>query len=112
TTAKVLALGGIVIIAFAAGHGAGWHGGLPEAPIGWELFGALAVAFQSVIWSYYGYSDAAKIAEEMLDPARTLPRVFLVGIAIASGLYVLLNSHSLSVLPFHRHAASVPDARH
>jgi basic amino acid/polyamine antiporter, APA family len=107
TTAKVLALGSIVVIAFAAGHGAGWHGGLPNAPTGWELFGALAVAFQSVIWSYYGYSDAGKIAEEMVDPGRTLPRVFLIGIAIATGLYILLNAAFLHVLPFDRIAASV-----
>jgi len=60
-----------------------------------------------VIWSYYGYSDAAKIAEEMVDPARTLPRVFLVGIAIATGLYILLNAAFLHVLPFDRIAASV-----
>ena len=107
TTAKVLALGGVVVIAFAAGHGAGWHGTLPRAPVGWELFGALAVAFQSVIWSYYGYQDAAKIAEEIVDPGRTLPRVFLAGIAIATGLYLLLNAAFLHVLPFDRIAASV-----
>jgi len=79
----------------------GWH-----SPPGWRrlarhagrratglaLFGALAIAFQSVIWSYYGYGDAAKIAEEVVDPGRTLPRVFLFGIAIATGLYLLLNA--------------------
>ena len=43
----------------------------------------------------------------MVDPARTLPRVFLVGIAIATGLYVLLNAAFLHVLPFDRIAASV-----
>ena len=107
TTAKVLALGSIVVVAFIAGHGVGWHGRLPTAPSGWELFGALAVAFQAVIWSYYGYAEAAKIAEEMVDPARTLPRVFLIGIAIATGLYVLLNAAFLHVLPFERIASSV-----
>jgi basic amino acid/polyamine antiporter, APA family len=107
TSAKVLALGSIVVIAFIAGHGAGWHGRLPTAPVGWELFGALALAFQAVIWSYYGYAEAAKIAEEMVDPGRTLPRVFLIGIAVATGLYVLLNAAFLHVLPFERIAASV-----
>jgi APA family basic amino acid/polyamine antiporter len=107
TSAKVLALGGIVVIAFAAGNGAGWHGTLPGAPTGMALFGALAVAFQSVIWSYYGYGDAAKIAEEVVDPARTLPRVFLFGIAIATGLYLLLNASFLHVLPFDKIASSV-----
>ncbi len=107
TSAKVLALAGIVVIAFAAGNGAGWRGTLPGAPTGLPLFGALAVAFQSVIWSYYGYADAAKIAEEVVDPGRTLPRVFLFGIAIATGLYLLLNAAFLHVLPFDQIAASV-----
>lgn len=107
TAAKVLALGGIVAVAFVAGRGAGWHGTLPGAPTGIALFAALAVAFQSVIWSYYGYADAAKIAEEVVDPGRTLPRVFLLGIAIATGLYLLLNAAFLHVLPFDHIASSV-----
>lgn len=106
TAAKVLALGGVVIVAFAAGTGTGWHGALPNAPTGWALFGALAVAFQSVIWTYYGYQDAGKIAEEVVEPERTLPRVFLLGIAVAAALYLLLNAAFLHVLPFDRIAAS------
>jgi amino acid transporter len=107
TAAKVLALAGIIVIAFTAGHGAGWRGSLPGAPAGTALLGALAVAFQSVIWSYYGYADAAKIAEEVVDPGKTLPRVFLVGIAITTGLYLLLNAAFLNVLPFDHIANSV-----
>lgn len=106
TAAKVLALGGVVVIAFAAGDGAGWTGALPDAPAGLALFGALAVAFQSVIWTYYGYQDAGKIAEEVVDPERTLPRVFLIGIAVATALYLLLNAAFLHVLPFGDIAAS------
>jgi APA family basic amino acid/polyamine antiporter len=106
TAAKVLALGGVVVIAFAAGNGAGWSGSLPSAPTGLALFGALAVAFQSVIWTYYGYPDAAKIAEEVVAPERTLPRVFLLGIAVATALYLLLNAAFLHVLPFDQIAAS------
>ena len=106
TAAKVLALGGVVGIAFAAGTGAGWSGRTLAAPHGFALVGALAIAFQSVIWTYYGYPDAAKIAEEVVDPGRTLPRIFLLGIAIATALYVLLNAAFLHVLPFDRIAAS------
>jgi APA family basic amino acid/polyamine antiporter len=106
TAAKVIALGGIVVIAFAAGSGAGWHGALPGAPTGLSLFGALAVASQSVIWSYYGSVDAAKIAEEVVDPERTIPRVLLLGILVVSVLYLLLNAAFLHVLPFAQIAAS------
>jgi basic amino acid/polyamine antiporter, APA family len=106
TAAKVLALAAVVVIALAAGTGAGWHGTLPGAPTGGALFAALAVAAQSVIWSYYGSVDAAKIAEEVVDPGRTLPRVFLLGIAIVTALYLLLNAAFLHVLPFEQIAAS------
>src|SRR5439155_2968686 len=103
---KVLALGGVVAIAFARGTGAGWHGALAAAPRGAAVWPALALASRSVIWTYYGYPDAAKIAEEVVDPGRTLPRVFLGGIAIVTALYLLLNAAFLHVLPLAQIAAS------
>ena len=106
TTAKILALGGVVVVAFAAGSGAGWQGALPDAPRGVAVWGALAVAFQAVIWTYYGSVEAAKIAEEVVEPERTLPRVFLLGIAVVTALYLLLNAAFLHVLPFDQVAAS------
>jgi len=106
TAAKVLALGGGVVVGFAKGTGAGWHGALPNAPLGVAVWPALAVAFQSVLWTYYGYPDAAKIAEEVVDPGRTLPRVFLGGIAISAVLYLLLNAAFLSVLSIDQVASS------
>src|SRR6266516_2711381 len=96
TAAKVLALGGVVVIAFARGTGAGWHGALADAPRGVGVWPALALASRSVIWTYYGYPDAAKIAEEVVDPGRTLPRVFLGGIAVVAGLALLVVLASLN----------------
>src|SRR6266705_4267065 len=106
TAAKVTALAGVVVIALARGDGSGWHSALPTAPAGAATWGALAVAFQSVIWTYYGYLDAGKIAEEVVEPSRTLPKVFLGGIGVAAGLYLLLNAAFLQVLPIDRIAAS------
>src|SRR5207302_343814 len=48
TAAKLLALGGVVVIAFARGTGAGWHGALPEAPVGWGVWVAVALAAHPV----------------------------------------------------------------
>jgi len=106
TAAKLLALGGVVVVAFARGTGAGWHGELADPPRGAAVWAALALAAQSVIWTYYGYPDAAKIAEEVVDPGRTLPRVLLGGIAIVTVLYLLLNAAFLHVLPLAQIAAS------
>src|SRR6266571_644677 len=106
TAAKVLALAGVVVLAFAAGDGAGWRSSLPTAPSGIALLGPLALAFQAVIWTYYGCLDAAKIAEEVVEPSRTLPRVLLGGIATTMALYLLLNAAFFQVLPIDRIAAS------
>ena len=106
TAAKVLALAAVVTAAGLAGSGAGWRSALPGAPTGLAAVGALALAFQSVIWTYYGYVDAAKIAEEVVDPDTRLPRIFILGIAGVTVLYLLLNAAFLQVLPFERMAAS------
>ncbi len=106
TAAKVLALAGVVLLSALAGSGAGWTSSLPGAPTGAAVFGALALAFQPVLWTYYGYLDASKIAEEVVDPAHTLPRIYLLGIATVTGLYLLLNAAFLHVLPLDRIAAS------
>lgn len=106
TGAKVLALGSVVVLAFALGTGAGWQGALPDAPSGRAVWGALAIAFQSVMWSYYGYADAAKVAEEVVDPDRSLPRIYLFGVLGVTAFYLLLNAAFLHVLPFERVAGS------
>jgi amino acid transporter len=106
TAAKIGLLVAVAALAFRAGEGAGWNGDLPTAPHGLAAWGALAVAFQAVLWTYYGYPDAAKIAEEVKDPDRALPRIFLTGLLGVAGLYLLLNAAFLDVLPFSRVAAS------
>src|SRR5204863_191165 len=55
---------------------------------------------------YYGYPDLAKIAGEVVDPSRTLPRVLLGGLAATAVLYLALNAAFLQVLPLERIAAS------
>src|SRR3989454_622628 len=102
TAAKLVALGGVVVVAFARGTGAGWHG----APAGWGVWVAVALAAHPVIWTYYGYPDLAKIAGEVADPSRTLPRVLLGGLAATAVLYLALNAAFLQVLPLERIAAS------
>lgn len=106
TAAKVLSLAGVVVAGFALGTGAGWRSAMAEAPAGPAVALALAAAFQSVIWSYYGYADAAKIAEEVVNPGRTLPRVLLLGVATVTALYLLLNAAYFRVLPIERIATS------
>lgn len=107
TWLKLAALVAVVALAFGSGHtGVDWGDRLPAAPTGVAVLGAIAIAFQSVIWTYYGYPDAAKIAEEVVDPNRTLPRILLGGIAVTVVLYLLLNAAFLYVLPLQQVASS------
>ena len=106
TLAKMLALAAVVVAAGIAGHGAGWGAPLPSAPTGFAAAVALALAFQSLLWTFYGYVDLAKIAEEVAEPERRLPRILLYGMAATIVLYLLLNAAFLQVLPLDRMAAS------
>ena len=106
TALKLLALLAVIVAALWHGDGAGWGTALATAPRGAALGAAAAVAFQAVIWTYYGYLDAGKIAEEIVEPARSLPRIFLGGIAAVTLLYLLLNVAYVQVLPFDKIAGS------
>ena len=106
TTMKVAALAVVVIAAFARGTGVGWSTSLASAPRGTALFGAIAVAFQAVVWSYYGYLDGGKIAEEVVEPSRSLPRIYLGGITLVTVLYLALNAAYVHVLPLDKVAGS------
>jgi APA family basic amino acid/polyamine antiporter len=106
TGTKVLALVAVIVAALLRGNGAGWGSALAAAPHGTALGAALVVAFQAVIWTYYGYLDAGKIAEEVVEPGKNLPRIFLGGIAIVTVLYLLLNVAYFQVLPFDQIAGS------
>jgi APA family basic amino acid/polyamine antiporter len=106
TLAKVLALAVVVLAAGIRGTGTGWEASTASAPNGWAAVIGLGLAFQSLIWTYYGYVDLAKIAEEISDPDRRLPRILFFGIGATIVLYLLLNASFLQVLPLERIADS------
>ncbi|NHF59939.1 amino acid permease [Flavobacteriaceae bacterium TP-CH-4] len=57
-----------------------------------ELFlPAFAVSFVFVTFSYSGWNAAAYIVDEIREARKTLPRALLLGTAVVSLLYLLLN---------------------
>ena len=97
TAAKVLALAGLAILAFALGDGASgaFAGPIDMAPLSWGGFG---VALIAVMWAYDGWADLTFIAGEVKDPARTLPRALLGGTLAIVAIYLLVNAAYLFVL--------------
>lgn len=57
-----------------------------------------ALAYQSISFAYYGWEDAAKMSEEVMDPGRALPRILLGGAMAVMVLYLLMNVSFLAAL--------------
>ncbi|MCG6990042.1 MAG: amino acid permease [Gemmatimonadetes bacterium] len=96
TAVKVLVILVIAAAGIWAGDMAGFKGG--EIATTGSKLGGLALAYLAVSFACYGWEDAAKMAEEVRDPGRALPRI-LVGGAVAVGvLYLLMNVSFLAAL--------------
>ncbi len=92
----------IILAIAAAGLWGGNASGLGPQPIitGEATAGLLgyALAYQSISFAYYGWEDAAKMSEEVMDPGRALPRILLGGALAVMVLYLLINVAFLSAL--------------
>jgi len=93
----VLLLLGMGAAGILGGDGRGFGATMEVAP---EFAGLLgfALAYQAVAFAYYGWEDAAKMAEETNNPGRNLPRILVGGAAIVAVLYLLINVAFLSAL--------------
>ncbi|HKC26131.1 MAG TPA: amino acid permease [Thermoanaerobaculia bacterium] len=73
--------------------------GVPP-PVG--LFGGLGAALLIAIYDYLGYYNICYLAEEVVEPSRTIPRVIVLSIGVVAVLYILMNACVVSVLPMER----------
>ncbi len=100
TMLKLAALGGVIVAAFAIGHG-DWsrfaaHAPRPGAP---PLAEGLAVGLVSVFFSFAGFWEASRIAGEVREPGRTLPRAFAAGVACITVVYVATTAAFIYLVP-------------
>lgn len=98
---KITVLLGLVVWAVAAGGGslanllplAGRRAG--SGP----LFPAVAGATVSAFFSFGGWWEAGKLAGEIRNPGKNLPRAFAGGVLLVAGVYLLISFAFLYVLP-------------
>ncbi|MDP4200910.1 MAG: amino acid permease [Bacteroidota bacterium] len=94
TTAKLLAILAIVVVAFMAGGHVGstshWSSATSTLS-GWTLFGAVALAMSGAFWSYDGWGNAAYIADEVREPKRTIPKAIILGTLTFITVYFVVN---------------------
>lgn len=57
-----------------------------------------ALAYQSISFTYYGWEDAAKLSEEVVDPGQALPKILLGGALAVMVMYILVNVSFLLAL--------------
>ena len=63
------------------------------------LAGALAGAFVAAFFSFGGWWDVSKLAGEIRDPARNLPRALILGVLVVTLVYVLTSAAFIYLVP-------------
>lgn len=110
TSAKLLALLGLIVIGFlAAGKNNYWHENLQlpfqnlNEPGGdfkvSALLGALGVALIGSLFSSDAWNNVTFIAGEVKSPQRNIPLGLLIGVLIVTVLYLLANIAYFMLLP-------------
>lgn len=101
TVAKV----GLLVLIAAAGFGLArgdWSNFVPfveQRPGSEPLVGALAGGFVAAFFALAGWWDVNKLAGEVREPERTLPRALALGVALVTALYVLTSAVFFYLVP-------------
>lgn len=98
TSAKVIGLLIIIVMAFAIGLPQTGGHYTPAAPPGSFSIAAFGLALVSVLWVYDGWADVSFVAGEVENPSRNLPRVLIFGTVGIIFIYLLANLAYLAVL--------------
>jgi APA family basic amino acid/polyamine antiporter len=107
TTAKILAIGGIIFLSFGIGNGSVEHFfPLWGVPASGSLLAAVGVAMIATLWSYDGWNSLTYMAGEVKDPRRTIPLGLILGTIAVIIIYVLTNIAYLYILPIGEIATS------
>jgi APA family basic amino acid/polyamine antiporter len=92
TTTKLLVIGSFIVLGLVAGTGDWSHFSQPATR--WTSTPLAAQFAIALFWVYVGYSGwnaATYVAEEIRNPARTLPLALAMGTAIVAVTYLALN---------------------
>jgi APA family basic amino acid/polyamine antiporter len=113
TFLKILAIAGIVGVAFTIGSGSWSHfrpfvGRRAGAP---PIREALGLGLVSAFFSFGGFWEASRVAGETRDAPRTLPRALGLGVAAVTLIYVTTTLSFLYLVPIEGVTSSAQFAR-
>jgi basic amino acid/polyamine antiporter, APA family len=98
---KLGVLGFLILWGLLMGHG-NWSNFVPlvaQRPGSEPLIGALIGGMIAAFFSLGGWWDVSKVAGEVRDPERTLPRALLLGVLLTTSVYVLICMVFLYLVP-------------
>jgi APA family basic amino acid/polyamine antiporter len=72
---------------------------VPSAANGSVTLLNFGLAMSPVLFTYLGWNAVVYVASEIRTPERILPRALVLGLAICSGVYLLMNAIYLYALP-------------
>ena len=100
TGAKVLVLLTFIVLGFTIGDGHTANFAMTATrDVSTPLIAQFAISLVWVYVAYSGWNAATYVAEELRQPARTLPRALGIGTALVTVLYLLLNLVFLYAAP-------------
>jgi APA family basic amino acid/polyamine antiporter len=100
TVLKLGILGTLVLLGLGAGDaGAALVPSFSRYPGAPALLPALAGGFVAAFFSFGGWWEAARMAGEIRDPQRNLPRAFVSAIVLVTTLYMAISAVFSSLVP-------------
>ena len=104
TLLKLGLLGVVIIWGFASGAGdwSNFHPLVTQRPGSKALLGALAGGIVGAFFSFGGWWDLTKLAGEVRDPERTLPRALIYGVTILTIVYILTSAAFVYLVPLEK----------
>ncbi|MBW2315768.1 MAG: APC family permease [Deltaproteobacteria bacterium] len=95
---KILALLALAAVAPFTGQGdvAHFQQVVPDLEFSASAFG---LALSPVLFTYLGWNAAIYVASEIKNPGRNVPRSLFFGLAICTGLYLVLNAVYIYAMP-------------
>jgi basic amino acid/polyamine antiporter, APA family len=104
TWLKLGLLGFLTVWAFAF-HLGSWSNFMPfqaQRPGSLPLAPALGIGVVSAFFSFGGWWDVSKIAGEVRDPGRTLPRALVLGLLAVTTVYIVVSAVFLYLVPLEK----------
>ncbi len=98
TALKIGTLAFIIIYGFAGGFG-DWNNFQPFFAVPQDVFGALAGGVVGAFFAFAGWWEVTRIAGEVENPEKNLPRALTVGVVAITVIYILTSAVFFYLVP-------------